>query len=287
MKQTIIDFWKLGFQAFPLSVSFDAATGRKRLDWKPKWGQTLSLFLVLDWLSLLGEACNAVAIKTGQCSNLWVLDLDTAHGKNGIMVLERLDIAIPNGTVSVLTQSGGIHYYFRFPESFEHSTGANLFDKSSGIDSRGNGGFIIAPPSRVKDGGGYSWIVSPFKQSLSPLPEGLLNKIIALKNVPASPLKIITQSQGKRLFELSGPQKRLLMEDLEKCKQAKIGFRSHADFALCCWAVCIGLAEIDLWELCRDVGKFQERGRFYFDLTYNNAKIKNRQLPPALISNHK
>jgi hypothetical protein len=275
MKKAIIDFWKIGFQAFPLAVSLDASAGRKRLDWKPAWGEPLSLSLVLDWLDFLGTACNSIAIKTGQCSNLFVVDLDVTKGKNGGAVLERHGITIPENTVSVQTQSNGFQYYFTFPAGLEHSTGADLFEKTSGIDIRGDGGFVIAPPSQVMGGGNYSWIMSPFEYPLAPVPENFLKKIIAARSKPGPSKVPWKQGRERRLSELSEPQKRTLMKKLNKCRIAEVGFRSGADFEMCCWAVCISLAVCDLWELCRDMGKFKERGRAYFDLTYNNA-LKTR-----------
>lgn len=270
MKKIIIDFWEIGFQAFPLSISWDASTGQKRLDWIPEWGETLSLPLVLDWLHFLGEACNSVAIKTGLCSKLFVMDLDVIKGKDGSAALARHGIIIPANTVSARTQSGSIHFYSMFPEGLEHSTGADLFEKASGIDIRGDGGFVIAPPSQVKGGGEYSWIVSPFEYPLAPLPEDLLKKIMAARIRP-EPLKVLwKQGREKRFTELSERQKRPLMEKLNKCKREKVD-RSGADFALCWWAVCIRLAVRDLWELCRDVGKFNARGYTYFELTYRKA----------------
>jgi hypothetical protein len=279
MKQTIIDFWRIGFQAFPLVVSKNELTGKKQLDWKPTWGETLSLSLVLDWLNFLGDSCNAVAVKTGLCSNLFVLDLDVTNGKDGGTAIERHGIMIPAKTVSARTQSGGLHYYFRFPKDLENSTGTDLFEKASGIDIRGEGGFVIAPPSRVKGGGEYSWIVSPFEYPLAPLPEGMLKIIIAARNRPEPCKMFWKQGTEKRIYELTYSQKQHLMKRLEKSRSAEIGFRSHADFALCCWAVNIRLAVYDLWELCRDIGKFRECGRAYFDLTYNNALKTNRPHP--------
>jgi putative DNA primase/helicase len=47
--------------------------------------------------------------------------------------------------------------------------------------------------------------------------------------------------------------------------------RSKADFDLCCFAVREGLDKEAVWAEVQDVGKFEERGRDYFDLTWENA----------------
>jgi hypothetical protein len=53
--------------------------------------------------------------------------------------------------------------------------------------------------------------------------------------------------------------------------------RSDADFALCCYAVEQGYDREEIWTAVEKVGKFQERGREYFDLTWGNAERKVRE----------
>jgi hypothetical protein len=47
--------------------------------------------------------------------------------------------------------------------------------------------------------------------------------------------------------------------------------RSKADFALCCFAIRQGYDAELIWAEVQDVGKFAQRGKTYFDLTWGNA----------------
>ena len=54
-----------------------------------------------------------------------------------------------------------------------------------------------------------------------------------------------------------------------KCRIAQDG--SAADYALCIFAIEHGIAKEVIWDEAKDVGKFQERGQQYFDLTWTKA----------------
>ncbi len=78
----------------------------------------------------------------------------------------------------------------------------------------------------------------------------------------------------KRSSERRRQQLELLLAD---CAAADVGQRSGADFALCCYAVEHGLSAAELWERCGSIGKFAERGRPYFDLTWQAAEAHTRE----------
>jgi len=52
--------------------------------------------------------------------------------------------------------------------------------------------------------------------------------------------------------------------------------RSTADFRLCCFAIRQGLDKEVVWQQVAEVGKFGQRGRAYFDLTWGNAEERVR-----------
>jgi hypothetical protein len=53
------------------------------------------------------------------------------------------------------TSNGRRHYYFTQPEGFRvRNTAGKL---GEGIDTRGDGGYVVAPPSIHPDGGAYTW----------------------------------------------------------------------------------------------------------------------------------
>jgi Bifunctional DNA primase/polymerase, N-terminal/Primase C terminal 1 (PriCT-1) len=118
-----------------------------------------------------------VGIVTGEISNLIVIDIDPQHG--GEQSLERLQrqFGVMPPTVEAATGSGGRHLYFAHPGAPVH----NRAGLAPGIDLRGDGGYIVAPPSMHPSGRPYAWAPgrSPQDISLAPLPRWLLGRMTA------------------------------------------------------------------------------------------------------------
>jgi hypothetical protein len=82
-----------------------------------------------------------IAFATGVM--FWVLDVDPRHdGDVALVELERAHGPLPD-TVHVLTGNGGTHYYFAADARIRCSSGS----LPPGLDVRGSGGYVIAPPS--------------------------------------------------------------------------------------------------------------------------------------------
>lgn len=103
----------------------------------------------------------SIGIATGSMSNLIVidLDLDEDKGLDGYEELRRWEH--DNGefpeTVRSITGRGGSHIFF-------HYTGSDITNRAGildGIDVRGEGGYIIAPPSVHPNGTEYQWEYAP------------------------------------------------------------------------------------------------------------------------------
>ncbi|WP_405805648.1 bifunctional DNA primase/polymerase [Streptomyces sp. NBC_00210] len=93
-----------------------------------------------------------VCIVTGQASNLWVLDIDDKNGAGGsttLADLERRYGELPL-TYAVGTGSGGVHYYWTW-QGVDFDLGNSAGKLGPGLDTRGNGGQVVAPPSRADD----------------------------------------------------------------------------------------------------------------------------------------
>lgn len=98
-----------------------------------------------------------VGILTGVKSGLFVFDIDPKNGGNDTYS----DLLAKHGqmpdTWEVITGSGGRHCYFRYP-AFPVRNVAGLFGPTSGIDIRGDGGQVVAPPSiHPETGKTYEW----------------------------------------------------------------------------------------------------------------------------------
>jgi hypothetical protein len=103
-----------------------------------------------------------------------VLDVDPRHGGDASLVeLERQYGPLPE-TPRVLTGGSGAHLYF----AVDHPIG-NRAGLAPGIDLRGDGGFVVAPPSVHASGRRYMWELgaSPDDVALALAPEWLLQRI--------------------------------------------------------------------------------------------------------------
>lgn len=87
---------------------------------------------------LIGQPNANVAIATGH--ELFVVDEDTG----GAEAIAALDLPV---TYTVRTPSGGRHFYFRLPHGV--TLGNSTRKLGVGVDTRGTGGYVVAPPSQV------------------------------------------------------------------------------------------------------------------------------------------
>lgn len=109
-----------------------------------------------------------VAVRTGSESGLVVLDLDPRHdGFATLAELQRRHGALPPSP-AVRTGSDGRHYWFSHTGPPIPNSAGRL---GPGIDVRGDGGYVIAVPSRHITGGSYQWETTA---PLSPLPAWIL-----------------------------------------------------------------------------------------------------------------
>ena len=93
-----------------------------------------------------------VAIPTGSISGFDALDIDLRHGGEGSLdELVRQHGPLPE-TAESLTGGGGHHVLFKHGEGVK-----NAADIKPGIDVRGDGGYIVVPPSMHESGRSYAW----------------------------------------------------------------------------------------------------------------------------------
>ena len=120
----------------------------------------------------------SVGIATGSASNLVVIDedLDEERGIDGIRSVEdwqRLHDKLPE-TVMAITGRGGYHLYYHY-EGADIKNRAGLLE---GVDVRGEGGYVIAPPSVHPNGTEYQWEYDPEEFAVAEIN----NTVLALLN---------------------------------------------------------------------------------------------------------
>jgi hypothetical protein len=119
---------------------------------------------------LLTDPDRNIGIPTGASSHLWILDIDGDEGEASLCELEARHGAIPK-TRSVVT-SRGRHVWFAYPGPVP-STAARI---GPGLDTRGDGGYIIVPPSIHETGHRYAWRGDPWHE-LATAPQWLIDAV--------------------------------------------------------------------------------------------------------------
>ena len=175
-----------GWHVFPAKIEGSTKSSYKSAKYSDgrNWGATTDPEEVRrDW-SRWPEAL--LGIVTGPKSDLFVVEADTLkeHGVDGISNLEALlrDNGDIPATIEATSPTGSRHLYFRYPEGAEIKNSASKV--APGIDVRGDGGMVIAPPSyRADKGGAYVWRNPPGFFDVGECPAWLLNKVIKCEPV--------------------------------------------------------------------------------------------------------
>ena len=113
-----------------------------------------------------------VAACTGAVSGFVVVDVDN------IEAIDRLHEYIGGKpTTPAVSTPRGMHYYFKAPDV----TCKNQVNIIPGVDFRGDGGYVIMPPSVNEDGEIYEWITHPAECLMAELPARVLERVRADK----------------------------------------------------------------------------------------------------------
>jgi hypothetical protein len=145
---------KQGAYVFPVKLG---VRGEGKKDVRPiaDWDEasTTDPEIIAQWYR--GQwAETTIAIDCGK-TGIVVADADVSDGKTGPDNLAALPGRAP-AVMRVNTPSGGLHDYYR--EDTEHPVSVdNTGAVAEGVDVRGQGGFVFAPPSRDPRGGSWQW----------------------------------------------------------------------------------------------------------------------------------
>jgi hypothetical protein len=147
---------------------------RPRINWEEFQGRKPTKEEVEVWFKKWPNS--RIGLVTGAISDLFVVDCDTeeAHQK---MEQEYL----PDSFLTPKAKSPhGYHYYFQNEKDLRNATKI----AGMGLDTRGEGGFIMAPPSRGLNGDSYAWIkgLEPWTVECAPMPQALSSLLINFLN---------------------------------------------------------------------------------------------------------
>jgi KaiC/GvpD/RAD55 family RecA-like ATPase len=199
----------LGWPVFPLAVGMKIPLlrgGRGVTD------ATTDVAQITRWWTEHPHA--NIGLATGGASGLYVVDVD---GEEGERALARFG-GLPE--VPQSTTGKGRHLLFTLPQG--RNTAGKLGPK---IDTRGDGGYIVAPPSLHPDGRRYTWKVPPHKAAPQPLPAPMVDALTSVAGaiVPAdgarsSAVDVVLQgvTEGGRNQALTEYVGRLLAKGLRE-----------------------------------------------------------------------
>jgi hypothetical protein len=172
---------KLKYTIFPIRQILGIGTETPRCDCTDETCPNVGKHPRIPWSKESGVPSmwekwtnDGFGIATGERSGIWVLDVDPKNGGvDTLAELEQKNAPLPR-TISVVTGSGGLHFYFKYPGPDYRNTAGAL---GPGLDTRGNGGYVVAPGSLHRSGRRYNWQNGPAVVELAEAPEWLLNLV--------------------------------------------------------------------------------------------------------------
>lgn len=212
-----------GWQSFPLKH-------REKVPFV-KWAEvaTCDTKMLNGWFDNYPDS--NIGIACGKRSGIVVLDVDAGHGGyESLTELIQKYGQLPETPVSK-TGSGGEHIFFKHPGGEIRNSAGKL---GAGLDIRGDGGYVVAPPSLHPNGNVYEWTVRPSEVELSEMPDWM----VEILQVPDKPEKansgeggIIEGGRNDYLTKMAGAMRRkgfsedaifsaLQIDNKEKCRPA-------------------------------------------------------------------
>lgn len=207
-----------------------------------------------------------IAIITGKISGIVVLDIDPRHGGDESLI----DLKLPESTVTSKTGGQGQHLVFRCPSE----PIANRANAWPGIDVRGDGGYIIAPPSNHEQGQRYEWEISysPTEYALATLPPAILEHLLGsnravLAPEPSFDIEAILAHgipEGQRnvtMTRIAGYLLATLPNPLLAAERAVLINRQHCKPPL---------DETEIWTIIKSLNRREERNKSLYDILQNS-----------------
>jgi hypothetical protein len=153
MLEHALKYLEAGFSVIPIKPDFNEET--QKFDKKPHthWKAYQTTLPTVDevksWWTKWPNAM--IGILTGEVSKLYVIDCDTAEA------YEHIQEELPDTFITPIatTPRGGKHLWVRCTNGCRLRTVSSV---KPGIDTRGDGGYIVAPPSQNSHGQVYQWL---------------------------------------------------------------------------------------------------------------------------------
>ena len=145
-----------------------------------------------------------IGVATGDASGVWVLDIDTGAPPGGVAGIEAARTLSadrgPLGGLQARTGGGGAHIWYTMPTDRPVRNRQRMRIASdgppTGLDVRGTGGYVVAPPSGHNSGGVYRWTGG----ELTDAPDWLLDLVAPVAVPVAAPVVSVDASDRERRY---------------------------------------------------------------------------------------
>lgn len=226
LREAALGYAHRGWRVFPLHGIVNGActcgrsdcssAGKHPLVLRGLYEATIDVKKIQGWWRRWRSA--NVGIATGAASGIVVIDVDLPTGFDSLARLIEADLP---GTLTGFTGGGGVHLvYGSSDEGLGNSVGRlpGVQGELPGIDLRGNGGYIVGPPSIHRSGGHYEWLDA--NRAVASAPEWLKQPervYVALDDVADT-----TFDGDGTAYGLA-----VLSDELERVTAAQVGTRNH------------------------------------------------------------
>lgn len=162
MKEWALKYLTEGYSVIPVGQD-----KKPLIKWEPYQKKLPDKTEVIGWWDKNPNA--NIAVVTGEISGVVVVDIDDPAFKNAMLDNIEKMAEPPIAT----TPRGGRHQWFLRP-SHEIRNATNILPK---VDFRGDGGYVLVPPSSNGNGKSYVWSKSIFDTDMTVLPSEVIKLI--------------------------------------------------------------------------------------------------------------
>lgn len=166
--EAALQYQAKGYSVIPVNPSSDEEIGKKPyIGWTEFQTRRATPEEIKVWWKKWPNAM--IAVVTGKVSGMMTVDADTQEA------IEKAEELIPDSLIvpTCTTPRGGRHYDFRYRNGFRNSNDGLLH-------VRGEGGYVVMPPSSRDDGRAYAWVDGTMQADLPDAPASLIEYINAV-----------------------------------------------------------------------------------------------------------
>jgi len=174
MLEHALKYREAGFSVIPIKPDFDPVeqkfSKKPYTNWKAYQRTLPTEDEIRSWWAKWPNAM--IGIVTGEITNIYAIDCDTEDAYQKIQEFAPDSFLTP----TVTTPRGGKHLWVKCSNGKCITTASGVMPS---VDTRGEGGYIIAPPSKNEHGQVYQWLDGLSLNDLEPadIPVSILNNI--------------------------------------------------------------------------------------------------------------